>query len=173
MSDKAALRAVPTDRLENIPGDTGWAPSSTAIVLGKDILELLSSSMYVDPMTIYREYAQNSADAIDDGRGLLTPRTRGKLQINIDAVSRSVRIRDNGTGVAWPQFAERLSNLGASAKRGTTARGFRGVGRLAGLGYCQELIFRSRAQDEDLVSELRWDCRSLKSALRTAGPGQH
>jgi hypothetical protein len=175
MSEKAVLRAVPSRRLENIPGDAGWAPSSAAIVLGKDILELLSSSMYVDPMTIYREYAQNSADAIDDARelGLLTPRARGKLQINIDAVARSVRIRDNGTGVAWPQFAERLSNLGASAKRGTTARGFRGVGRLAGLGYCQELIFRSRAQGEDLVSELRWDCRSLKSALRTSRPGQH
>lgn len=32
------------------------------IVVGKDILELVSSAMYVDPLTIYREYIQNAAD---------------------------------------------------------------------------------------------------------------
>ncbi len=38
------------------------------VVVGKDILELLSSAMYVDPLTIYREYIQNAADAIDQAR---------------------------------------------------------------------------------------------------------
>jgi molecular chaperone HtpG len=144
------------------------------VVIGKDILELLSTSMYVDPMTIYREYIQNAADAIDEARdrGLLGVE-KGSVEIHIDAAARSIRIRDNGTGVEWPHFAERLGNLGASIKRGTHARGFRGVGRLAGLGYCQELIFRSRSEGESLVSELRWDCRALKSALRGAKPGQH
>ena len=42
-----------------------WRPLS-GVAVGKDILELLSSSMYVDPMTIYREYIQNAADAIDE-----------------------------------------------------------------------------------------------------------
>ena len=36
------------------------------IIIGKDILELLSNAMYVEPLTIYREYLQNSADSIDD-----------------------------------------------------------------------------------------------------------
>jgi molecular chaperone HtpG len=45
--------------------------------------------------------------------------------------------------------------------------GFRGVGRLAGLGYCRELIFRSKAADDAQVSELRWDCRKLKTLLRS------
>lgn len=34
--------------------------------------------------------------------------------------------------------------LGKPSMRGRGARGFRGVGRLVGLGYAQELIFRSR-----------------------------
>ena len=38
------------------------------ITIGPDILELLSSAMYVDPMTIYREYVQNAADAVDAAR---------------------------------------------------------------------------------------------------------
>ena len=35
--------------------------------VGKDILELLSSSMYVNPLAIYREYVQNAVDAIAIG----------------------------------------------------------------------------------------------------------
>jgi hypothetical protein len=144
-------------------------------VVGKDVLELLSSSMYVDPLTIYREYAQNAADAIDQAReGSLLPRaSAGRLDVTIDSGTRSIRIRDNGTGIPWRHFSTRLSNLGASSKRGTSSRGFRGVGRLAGLGYCQELIFRSRTPGETDVSELRWDCRALKSALRSPDKGYH
>lgn len=176
MSDKVAtLRVIPTSRALVDASQRDWQVTSADIVIGKDILELLSTSMYVDPMTIYREYVQNAADAIDEARDrrLLSATAAGTVEIEIDATARSVRIRDNGTGIAWPQFAQRLSNLGASAKRGTTARGFRGVGRLAGLGYCQELIFRSRAEGESLVSELRWDCKALKAALRGAKVGQH
>src|SRR5207302_3501263 len=56
---------------------------------------------------------------------------------------------------------------GASAKRGTDRRGFRGIGRLAGLGYCQELVFRGRAAGERGVFEVSWDARALRQALRT------
>lgn len=150
--------------------EPSWGPGPDKVVVGKDVLELLSTSMYVDPLTIYREYIQNAADAIDEARTkrFLSSREAGRVDIEIDAASRSIRIRDNGTGIPWAQFVERISNLGASAKRGTSARGFRGVGRLAGLGYCQELIFRSRAPGETSVSELRWDCRKLKAALRAS-----
>jgi molecular chaperone HtpG len=138
------------------------------IVVGKDVLELVSSAMYIDPITIYREYVQNATDAVDAGRaeGLLDKKTPGQINIEIDAIARSVRIRDNGAGVAWRTFIKQLTALGASAKRGSSARGFRGVGRLAGLGYCQELIFRSRADGDKLVAELRWDCKKLRALLQ-------
>ena len=149
--------------------DQTWTPGPADIVVGKDVLELLSTSMYVDPMTIYREYVQNAADAIDDARrqGFLDLDAAGEVSIAVDPAARTIRIRDNGTGIAWPRFARQLTALGASGKRGTKARGFRGVGRLAGLGYCQEVIFRSRVGGETHVSELRWDCRKLQSDLRS------
>ena len=87
--------------------------------------------------------------------------------IQTNAAARSIRIQDNGTGISWSRFARQLTSIGASAKRGGKARGFRGVGRLAGLGYCQEVIFRSRTPAENLISELRWDCRRLQAALRS------
>ena len=125
--------------------------------------------MYVEPLAIYREYIQNAADAIDEARnaGVLTASTAGTVEIEIDLNKRSVIIRDNGIGVPAEEFETRMTSFGASAKRGTQARGFRGVGRLSGLAYCQELIFRSRSADEAAVSELRWDCRKAKSLLRS------
>lgn len=154
----------------NVVADPDWTPGPDNIVIGKDVLELLSTSMYVDPMTIYREYVQNAADAIDEARakGLLPPAEPGRVVIETNAATRSIRIQDNGTGIPWSCFTRQLTSIGASAKRGSKARGFRGVGRLAGLGYCQEVIFRSRTSPESLVSELRWDCRRLQAALRSA-----
>ncbi len=139
-----------------------------SITVGKDILELLSTSMYIDPMSIYREYVQNSADAVDEAReaGVLAESTPGHIEFSIDPEARTVRITDNGIGLSTTEFVERLTAFGASYKRGRGARGFRGIGRLAGLGYCQELLFRARANGESWVSELRWDCRKLKHVLR-------
>lgn len=140
------------------------------IIIGSDILELLSSAMYVDPITIYREYVQNAADAIDEARqgGILASDQPGRVDIIMDAQARSVRIRDNGCGVPSEAFCRRLLALGGSEKRGTSARGFRGVGRLAGLGYAREVIFRASAVGETITSELHWDCRRLKAALTAA-----
>ena len=146
------------------------AVTNDDIFVGRDVLELVTSAMYVDPMTIYREYIQNAADAIDEAgeKGILGEDESGRVDIAVDPATRSVRIRDNGTGLGWRRFTRRLTALGASGKRGTEARGFRGVGRLAGLGYAQELVFRSRIAGEERVSELTWDCRRLREALRSA-----
>lgn len=147
---------------------SNWEGISERPVVGKDVLELLSSSMYINPLSIYREYVQNAADAIEEAAalGLLSRREGGRVDIRINPDKRTVRIRDNGTGISKASFARILVALGASRKRGTKARGFRGVGRLAGLGYCQELIFRARCEGEREMSEMRWDCRRLKAILR-------
>ncbi|QNM83315.1 ATP-binding protein [Sphingomonas sabuli] len=143
-------------------------PSSSMIVVGKDVLELLSSAMYVDPLSIYREYVQNAADAIDEARdvGELKPDDPGRVDIRIDPDRRSIIIRDNGLGLPVSSAARCLLAIGASAKRGTRARGFRGIGRLAGLAYARSLTFRTRAAGDDQVVEIRWDCQRLKAALR-------
>lgn len=137
------------------------------ILIGKDILELVSGAMYLDPLTVVREYIQNAADAIDEAEteGLYSGRERPRIEITVDITERRLRIRDNGVGVPNSVFARRLTALGASKKRGTSARGFRGVGRLSGLGYCQELIFRGRSVKDSQVMELSWDGRRFKEIL--------
>jgi histidine kinase/DNA gyrase B/HSP90-like ATPase len=131
--------------------------------------------MYIDPMSIFREYIQNAADSIDEARrtGLLGTIDPGQVTINVDAATRTIKIRDNGVGLPPEDFAVRLTAFGASTKRGKNARGFRGVGRLAGLGYCQELIFRSRVGGVSHMNEIRWDCRRLRKLLRGADFNGH
>ncbi|MGI6851750.1 ATP-binding protein [Mesorhizobium sp. 1B3] len=140
------------------------------IFVGMDILELLSSSMYVNPLSIFREYVQNATDAIDDAvaSGLLSSTDDGLIEINLDHIDRRVVIRDNGRGLSNRDFSVRMLSFGASEKRGTDARGFRGVGRLSGLGYVQQLVFRSRAKGDTKVLEAAWDGRAVKRMLASA-----
>lgn len=138
------------------------------VIVGKDVLELLSSAMYVDPLCIYREYIQNAADAIDEAEtdGLYLTGPPPRIDVSLDLAKREIRIRDNGTGIPPHLFSRRLTSLGASKKRGSNARGFRGVGRLSGLAYCEQLIFRSKCATATRVWEIRWSCRRLKELLR-------
>lgn len=140
------------------------------VFVGKDVLELLSSSMYVNPLSIFREYIQNATDAIDEavGRGYLPSIDAGLVEINLDHIDRRVIIRDNGIGIANSDFPKRMLSFGASEKRGTGARGFRGVGRLSALGYVQQLVFRSRAKGDTKVFEAAWDGRAIKRMLAAA-----
>src|SRR2546423_4519602 len=89
---------------------TAWRHTTSPLIIGKDLLELLSSSMYVDSMAIYREYVQNAADAVDEARqmGLLAPMDSGKVKIFLDVNNRTIRIRDNGVGIGRDEFEERL-----------------------------------------------------------------
>lgn len=138
------------------------------VVIGKDIIELFSTAMYIDPLTLYREYVQNAADAIDAAcqAGLLSNRSDGRIEIHVDPVRREARFRDNGIGVPAESAVRVLTAFGASAKRGQGARGFRGIGRLAALGFCQALTFRTKAAGDTRSIELRWDCRQLRDLLR-------
>ena len=140
---------------------------SHEVLVGKDVLELLSSSMYVNPLMIFREYVQNATDAIDDAinEGLLDSIADGRIEINLDHIDRRVVIRDNGIGLSNAEFPMRMLAFGASAKRGTDARGFRGVGRLSALGYVQKLVFRGRAKSDTKVLEATWDGQIIKKLL--------
>jgi molecular chaperone HtpG len=141
--------------------------------IGKDIIEILTSGMYVSPVTIYREYLQNAADSIDaaGAEGTFGRGQRGAVSVTFDHTARAVTIRDNGAGIAAKDAAYMLLAIGGSAKRGTNARGFRGVGRLSGLAYCRSLQFRTKAAGEGKIMSITWDCRGLRERLADAAFG--
>ena len=135
--------------------------------VGKDILEILSISMYVDPLVLYREYIQNATDSIDESvaSGILENVNDGKITIHISHNDRSVTLKDNGIGILEKDFERYMTSFGASQKRGSQARGFRGIGRFAGLAYCQHLVFRTKAKNESIISEIIWDGGKFRKIL--------
>lgn len=140
---------------------------SEHVAIGHDILGLISSAMYVQPLTVYRELLQNATDAVDEAvRTGQLKQDEGMVTLTIDPLHRTILVRDNGAGVSNEGFARTMCAIGASPKRGEKARGFRGIGRLVGLGYAQHLVFRSRSSRTERVMEASWDCRLLKDLLR-------
>lgn len=131
-------------------------------VIGKHILSTLTIGMYQDPRMIYREYIQNSADQIDTlTEDELEDKVRQTIEIDIDDKKRVVTITDRATGIPRKIFSDRLLNIADSHKDPSKNKGFRGIGRLAGLNYCQKLIFESSAKGETVISRLEMDASEM------------
>lgn len=136
-------------------------------VAGKFLLEILTKGMYSNPMHVYREYIQNSTDSIDKAitDGILSA-SEAAIHIQIDAAKRSITIHDNGCGISVKKARETLLNIGHSEKNGIDERGFRGIGRLAGLAYAEEVQFITTACGEPVKTVMTCDCVKMQRLLQ-------
>lgn len=128
------------------------------------LLENLTSGMYTDPLAILREYIQNGVDSID-----LTivkeTNSQFEIRIELDPIERRISIWDNGQGIPAALAQEILSNIGSSNKTTPGLRGFRGIGRLGGIAFSDKVLFRTKAENENVESIQEWDCRKLRESL--------
>lgn len=139
-------------------------------VLGKHLLEILTSGMYINPLMIYREYIQNAVDSIDLAERIsLFLVEKPEIHIKIIPKTRTVSIHDNGTGISNDSAKTVLSNIALSEKDRSIQRGFRGIGRLSGLAYCKEVIFETKTSKDNLVSVFKWDKHHLIQYLHGGG----
>ena len=136
--------------------------SKYKLTFGKYILDSLSVGMYSHPLMSLREYMQNSADAIDC---LPDIQRSAPIKIIVDGYKRSLTIHDDGIGIPSGKAESTLLNIGCSEKDPTHNRGFRGIGRLGGLAYCDELRFITKSQGEGVVSVCTWDCKQLRQLI--------
>ena len=125
---------------------------NTPALSGAGLLGLVTTGMYDAPLSMYREYIQNAADPL--ARSGLPGRAR--VDIAIDISERWIRIRDNGPGLSREQALERLLPIGRSNKTLGIDRGFRGVGRLAGLAFAKTVSFTTRARKDQSVTRITW-----------------
>lgn len=135
-------------------------------VIGKDVIESLTTGMYDDSRFIYREYIQNAADQIDKARqqGLVSE-SEGEIYINIDPDKKIISIEDDATGIEESKVVEILKNIAQSTKQRGVDKGFRGIGRLGGLGYCEKLVFETSFKGEAVKSIMTWDAKKLKAII--------
>jgi molecular chaperone HtpG len=136
------------------------------LIIGKYTLESLTNGMYSSPFDLYREYIQNSADSIDVAiKDLKGKKSDYTISIEIDEKSQMVIIKDNGIGVPSEISIETLVNIGNSNKKRSFNRGFRGIGRLAGLGYCNTLTFTTSSLGESKKTIVTFDAMKLRELL--------
>ncbi|XCN73920.1 MAG: ATP-binding protein [Candidatus Electrothrix aestuarii] len=141
--------------------------SSDSVIIGKNIIEILTTGMYHNPLVIFREYVQNSVDAINEAvsRGILEDVSEGYVQIVVDKEKKRIFFEDNGVGVSRKNAWQILTSIAASGKDRTKNLGFRGIGRLAGLAYCDELIIETSFKGEATKTVLQWDGQKLKEII--------
>lgn len=153
---------------EDVHGDqlTGYA----AVAIGKQIIDVVTGGMYSDPLMVLREYVQNACDAIDSAveERLIASRD-GTIEVFVDGRRRTISLLDNGIGVPAADAVRVLCGIGLSPKSSKSSRGFRGVGRLGGLGYCDRLSFETRSHGETTVTSLSWDADRLTACVRQGG----
>lgn len=151
-------------------------------IIGKNVIENLTLGMYENSLMIYREYIQNAADSIDKAINLgilkekqdpytiqdttdLDDKEQAKIDIYIDQKKRTISIYDNALGIPKDKFYNILSSVADSEKDKEFNKGFRGIGRLAGLAYCKKLIFTSSYIGENKKSIMIWDGELLRNIL--------
>ena len=141
------------------------------VQVGKYTLESLTTGMYSDPKIVYREYIQNAVDSLETAvaQNLIEPQGM-RIDIIIDEESSAISIRDNGMGISCANARDTLMNVGNSRKRHSNNRGFRGIGRLGGMSYCDTLVFTTSAENEHQKTIVTFDCKKLRNLLV---PGQY
>ena len=144
---------------------TGLTPGTqnSPALSGAGLLGLVTTGMYDAPLSMYREYIQNAADAVA-GSGLPG---RARVDIAIDNSGHRIRIRDNGPGLSHEEARERLKPIGRSDKKLGIDRGFRGIGRLAGLAFAKTVSFTTRARKGQPVTRITWHSGRLPELTST------
>lgn len=136
------------------------------VQVGKYTLESLTTGMYSDPKIVYREYIQNSVDSLEHAVSLGMLEQQGmRIDIIVNADESYISIKDNGTGISAAEAAQTLMNVGSSKKRNANNRGFRGIGRLGGMSYCNILVFTTSAENEKVKTVVSFDCKKLRHLL--------
>ena len=124
----------------------------SSVLVGAGLLGIVTTGMYDTPLSMYREYIQNSADALSGSE----ISGKAKVEIGIDVAKRQVRIRDYGPGLSYEDACDRLIPIGYSDKKMGIDRGFRGIGRLAALPFAETVAFTTRAFQTESVTRITW-----------------
>lgn len=134
-------------------------------VLGDQLLGVVTSAMYDNPLSVYREYIQNAADALASVGWL----SRGAVEVSVDPLRQRIEVSDDGPGLTEDMAVRALVPIGTSGKRRGTDRGFRGIGRLCGLAFAESVTFLTRASGDRYATRVKWDGPRLRARIAETG----
>ncbi len=118
--------------------------------IGAEILPILTTGLYHDPLDALREYIQNAIDA-----------NAKQIEVSIDPSI--VAVVDDGHGMTPPQ-AERAIRLGISDKNPQQNIGFRGIGVYSAFNLCELLEIFSKPKT-GRASHIVFDFAKIREEL--------
>ena len=135
-------------------------------MIGKRILETLTTSLYEEPIVVFREYVQNSLDSKIEAEKLGKDTSGFRVNITIDKENATITIEDNGMGIPTSNFKDKMLRLSHSDKKDRPGHiGFRGIGRLSALPLCKKLAFESKYAEEDVINVCIFDAEKYAVEL--------
>ena len=139
---------------------------SLSNIVGSNFLNLIITGIHTAPLSVYREYIQNAADSINSAGAA----TDNRVEVDIDIRAKRISIRDNGPGLSYEQSLQELLPIANSKKLCGIDRGFRGIGRLSGLGFAKTVTFLTRSCPQDPVTRICWDGEVLREGVANKFP---
>lgn len=103
--------------------------------VGAGILNIITESLYDNPIVVFREYVQNSVDSI------FKESDTSNCEIKIWYEENNLCFLDNGKGISRKSFKDEMVKIGNSSKTKSINMGYKGIGRLSGVPYCKKLTF--------------------------------
>ena len=103
--------------------------------VGAGILSIITESLYDNPIVVFREYVQNSVDSI------FSQDETDIFEIQIWKTDKTLFFLDNGKGIKPDDFQDEMVKIGDSHKLKQKNLGYKGIGRLSGVPYCDKLFF--------------------------------
>jgi len=138
---------------------------------GGFVLETLTIGLYGEARSAIREYLQNGLDAV-----LLAVdrnmQTLAEAKIDVTIGDDVLVIRDNGIGLERGRAVGTLTSVGASLKDFREQAGFRGIGRLAGIAFCNSLVFLTKAKGENVYTRVVFDAQQLRKDMSPGSGGR-
>lgn len=138
--------------------------------MGLRLLETLTSALYEDPIILFREYVQNSVDAYNRARDDDPSKEFDGfyIDISINKVLKNITVTDNGYGIPADDFNVKMTSIGASDKgKFGDQIGFRGIGRLSGMPFCDKLVFTNKPAGSQKCFVFSWDGNRFHELLNS------
>lgn len=132
--------------------------------VGASILNIITESLYDKPIVVFREYVQNSVDSLSS----IETESEISLTSKIWETNNNLYFLDNGSGISQNDFINRMKSIAFSTKIKTSNLGYKGIGRLSGISYCDKLRFVNILSFKDRkFQEYSIDCIKYNSLQRT------
>jgi hypothetical protein len=131
-----------------------------------NILNSLTTGLYIQVNIGLREYLQNAYDAVKVAKqnNLPEPRDRFHVEVKITRDGRNITVSDNGIGMDLAVLQE-YTSIGGGTKNSPDYAGHKGIGKLAGLRFFDRFVVRTKQIDSNTGYELSWRSGDMMKVL--------